>query len=90
MLRALQSQGSATATGYGEHPRDSADNVMPRFPVLKLNSGWPWRASNGIPCKHNLIKSQGLGEQGSLINDFDRKKSEQKSAREEIMVEMMG
>ncbi|KAB8292420.1 hypothetical protein EYC80_008148 [Monilinia laxa] len=86
------SVGSATAMGHGEHPKDKADDSNARLPSSKVGpqqedlDGEQMRASGEgevIGAQFDK-KNAGWGEEGSYTSDLDRKKADQKEAREKI------
>jgi len=85
------SVGSATAAGHGQHPQDNADDSSVTMPNSKigpqkddLEGGQMAAAGEGDIMDAQINKSDaGWGEQGSLTSDLDRKKAEQRDAREE-------
>jgi len=89
------SVGSATAAGHGQHPRDNADDsnaqlTGSKYGVQQENlDGEQMRApGEGEVMDAQLNKDQaGWGEEESLTSDLDRKKQEQKGAREDIKQE---
>jgi hypothetical protein len=92
-----QSVGSATAYGHGQHPNDHSDGrdsnaTLPGSrigPQREDLDGEQMRApGEGEVMDAQLNKKNaGWGEQDSLASDLDRKKAEQKSAREDIKAE---
>jgi hypothetical protein len=94
----FQSQGSATAAGHGDHPRDNADDSNATLSSSKVGpqkedlegEQMAALAEGDIMQAQLEKKNQGWGEQYSLTSNLDRKKAEQKSAREEILAERRG
>jgi hypothetical protein len=86
------SVGSATAAGHGQHPRDLGDDSNATMPNSKVGlqnedfEGEQMRAAGeGDVMNAQFNKKQaGWGEQDSFTSDLDRKKAEQKGAREEV------
>lgn len=86
--------GSSTAYGHGQHPDDHSDGrdsnaTLPGSKVGPQNEdleGEQMRAAGeGDVMQAQLDKKNaGWGEQDSLTDDLDRKKAEQKEARESI------
>jgi len=89
------SAGSTTAAGHGQHPKDNADDSNATLPGSKVGvqnedlEGEQMRAAGEGDVMGAQLnkKNAGWGEQGSLTSDLDKKKAEQKGAREQIKAE---
>jgi hypothetical protein len=88
-----ESAGSTTASGAGPHPKDNADDsgvtpsstkVGPQQDDLEGNQTATFGEGD---VAHAQEHKAGFGEEQSLTSDLDRKKAEQKEAREEIKSE---
>jgi hypothetical protein len=91
------SEGSATAAGHGDHPKDNADisNItMPRSRIGPQNEDLEGEklAAPGdgkVMAAQLGKKNAGWGEEGSLTSSLDRQKAEQQADRERIHNERM-
>lgn len=91
------SEGSATAAGHGDHPRDNADDsnvTMPRVRIGPqtddLEGEKLAEPGNGRVMAAQLDKQHaGWGEEKSLTSELERQKEEQREARERIYNERM-
>ena len=91
------SEGSATAAGHGDHPRDNSDDsnvIMPRVRIGPqagdLDGEKLAPAGNGRVMAAQLDKQHaGWGEEKSLTRKLERQKAEQQEAREQIRNERM-
>lgn len=91
------SEGSATAAGHGDHPKDHADisNVtMPRSRIGPQNEDLEGEkmappGDGKVMAAQLRKKDAGWGEEGSLTSNLDRQKAEQQNDRERIINERM-
>jgi hypothetical protein len=90
-------EGSATAAGHGDHPRDNVDDskvTMPRTRVGPQNEDLEG-VKMAPPGDGKVMDAQfskknaGWGEEGSLTSHLERQKAEQQDAREQIRSERM-
>jgi hypothetical protein len=86
------SEGSATAAGHGDHPRDNADDsnvIIPRVRIGPQTGDLEGEklapAGNGKVMAAQLDKQHaGWGEEKSLTRKLEKQKAEQQEAREQI------
>lgn len=89
------SVGSATAMGHGDHPTDNADDSNASLSTSKVG---PQKEDldgeqMAAPGEGDVMNAQfnkkdaGWGEQQSLTSDLDRKKAEQKEARDDTQAD---
>ena len=91
------SNGSATAAGHRDHPKDDADNrdvIMPNLRIGPQNEDLEGEKmappGNGNVMAAQLNKSNaGWGQEISLTKELERQKTEQREAREKVRNERM-
>jgi hypothetical protein len=90
-------EGSATAAGHGDHPRDTVDDsnitmpgtrVGPQIEDLEGMKMAPPGERQVMDAQSNK-KNAGWGEEESLTSHLERQKAEQQDAREQIRSERM-